>query len=70
MKIETKFNVGDKVFVIWENKVYRAIVIDIDIRVSRLPMKIIYQVQFETAGIIGFHEERLFATKQELIDSL
>lgn len=70
MKIETKFNLDDEVFVIWENKVCHAVVTAIDIHISCLPMKIIYQVQFETAGIIGFYEERLFATKQELIDSL
>lgn len=71
MKIETKFSIDDEVFVLWEDKVCLAVVIGIDIRVSCVPIKIMYTIQSMGAGKINsFHEERLFATKQELIDSL
>lgn len=71
MKIETKFSIDDEVFVIWENKVCPAVVISIGIRVSCVPIQIMYTIQsMETGKINTFSEERLFATKQELIDSL
>lgn len=71
MKIETKFNLDDEVFVIWENEVRPVVVISIGIRVSCVPTKIMYTTQsIKTGAINTFPEERLFATKQELIDSL
>ena len=72
MKIETKFDIGDNVFLLVENKVNTAEVITAHVRISRNTYNVdiveIHYVVTDISRIIS--EKDLFATKQELLDSL
>lgn len=68
MKIKTKFNKGQRVYLLYNNKIVQRIILSIEVN---------YAFEYLTPVIwyglehIGKHkEEELFATKQELIDSL
>jgi hypothetical protein len=72
MKIETKYNRGDVVFVMRHDQPTAMRVEDIEIRVSYYGVSISYEIkklgfwgQKETMG-----ESRLFQTKKELLQSL
>ena len=70
MKIETKFNLGDKVFVLCNNKVQKVEVVSLCAFTEISDIKINYDVRFWTGGVETLSEYRLFETKQELINSL
>lgn len=70
MIIQTKFNVSDIVYFIWNNQVCNAFITSINIQVTKThSIKIRYTVSYKdlTASLC---EESLFLTKKELIKSL
>ena len=71
MTIETKYNIGDEVWFIWENIVQSA-KIDSIWRITVNPEKsVIYQLDIKWDGApLLFKENALFPTKEELIKSL
>lgn len=71
MVIQTKFDIGDDVFYMEDNKVASSIVTDINIYVSDnifgiYEANVFYKI-FDGTTISG---KGLFATKQELLESL
>jgi len=80
MTIETKFNIGDKVFVLFFNKIYTVEIKHISVNVSVKGFKVPEIEIFYSADEIhdkfydrkqkSFGENILFKTKQELLDSL
>ena len=62
MTIETKFNIGDEVWVMTLGKPYCTTVIAIHIDKKGL--------QYNLKYLLAKEEHELFATKQELLDSL
>ena len=82
MKIETKFDIGDKVFYMKNNKVEENIITDIQIivrlkredgminydNIKAFIRREIYYVDMN--GDLRFHPNWLFKTKEELLNSL
>ena len=72
MEIKTKFNLGQKVYLLWNNKVICPQIDGILIRINALgnnekDISITYEfVELDKR----FDEEVLFATKEELLQSL
>ena len=72
MEIKTKFNLGQKVYLLWNNKVVCPQIEGISVRVNALgngekDISIIYElVELDKR----FDEEVVFATKEELLQSL
>lgn len=73
MVIETKYNIGDEVWFIHDNKVKSATIITISIFVER-DMNSQYVSNSAQYGLYGFPypyvENHLFRTKEELLKSL
>ena len=71
MTIETKYNIGDEVWFIWENKVQSA-KIDSLWGITGNPEKsVIYQLNMKwNEAPLLFKEYGLFPTKEELLKSL
>lgn len=71
MTIETKYNIGDEVWFIWENIVQSA-KIDGIWRITVNPEKsVIYQLDMKwNEAPLLFKENALFSSKEELIKSL
>lgn len=76
MTIETKYNIGDEVFVLYNNKVSTLKIWGIDVSVEEgfdgqytLPnkVKILY---YDFGKHHSFNEQDLFPTKAELLNSL
>lgn len=76
MKIETKFNLGDKVFVLYDSGIHEVSVTGVfafhefNGTLTHDTFAISYKVRFAAGGETKISEGRLFATKQELINSL
>lgn len=80
MKIETKFNIGQEVYFMFNNKVQHAEVLEIDVTVTHLnkecpdaKINCRYEVNFKdiVGGGFKFYEEyELFVSKEELLKSL
>lgn len=80
MKIETKFNIGQEVYFMCNNKAQCAEVLEIDATVSHsskeysaLKTKCSYEVNFRNTvggGCKFYEESELFASKEELLKSL
>lgn len=69
MKIETKFNIGDTVWAMNDNKALSFTVSRIDVSVVGNKVGISYMVSLY--GLyLGREEQDIFATKKELIESL
>jgi len=71
--INCKFAVGEKVIFLMENLINKATIKRIDICVDKSATEIKYWVDFNplrTNYTTCFGEDKLFATKQELLDSL
>lgn len=66
MEIETKYNIGDKVWLICGNKAVEEIITRIDVAIND-HKEITYQLNYES---IDFDECRLFDSKEELLKSL
>ena len=76
MTIETKFNIGDEVWVFYGNKACHGKIKDVTITLrgrDRQVMRASYEVNFKLGGASYFHalaEGIIFKTKEELIESL
>jgi hypothetical protein len=85
MTIETKFNYGDTVFVLTNNKVYNVTIIGVNVqygteidRVNQQGRKscsnpkqyITYKIEYQSGGETTIDEDNVFATKDELLKSL
>ena len=76
MKIETKFNLGDEVFVLHNDKIHKVIVTGVFFfaeyngTLTYKTSAVNYRVKFEAGGETKFEESRLFPTKVSLINSL
>lgn len=76
MKIETKYNIGDKVFFLNHNKVEQSMIQSIEIiltnvfdtKGTKLFTRISYILCPEFSGT--YYENRLFLTKEDLLNSL
>lgn len=70
MTVKTKFNVDDKVYFIYNNKVYYAPIRSINILVTyTYSVKIKYTVNYDSLTT-SLCEESIFKTKEELLKSL
>lgn len=72
MKIETKYNIGDVVWLMKENKPTTQVVSFIEIIVASTTSECFIQYGFKTGGVIAERvvENHLFSTKEELLKSL
>ncbi len=82
MKIETKFDIGDRVFYMKNNKVVNNIIVDIEIRVGleeengminydNIKASIKREIYYlDMNRDLKFHPRWLFKTKEELLNSL
>lgn len=70
MTIETKFNLGDEVFVLYNDRIHCVTVTGVEVFCSFKDNGINYMVQFSAGGETKFAESRLFSTKVSLINSL
>lgn len=73
MTIETKYNIGDEVWLIYDNQVKSATIITIGVFVER-DMNSQYVGESVHYGLFNYHypfiEDLLFRTKEELLKSL
>ena len=67
MTIETKFNIGDEVWFMYENRPMSMRVMHIELYISCNKVKRQY---IDKYGSYRVSEHKLFRTKQELLDSL
>lgn len=68
MKIETKYNVGQEVFVIWDDVIHRRKVLDILI-LCESPNTV--KTQYSIFGFTNrFSENKVFSTKEDLLSYL
>ena len=72
MKLETKYSLKDKVFVMYKNKVLETYIINIDISIHLNSDNTITQKEFYTLDRYPFIVEanRLYTSKEVLIKSL
>lgn len=72
MEIKTKFNLGQKVYLLWNNKVVSPQIDGISVRVIALGNgEKDISITYELVGMDKrFDEDVLFATKEELLQSL
>lgn len=72
MTIETKFNIGDKIFTLLCNEPTWCVVEGVNYFLSRNTDRITYYVVPSDGSTYGFivDEFEVFRTKQELLDSL
>lgn len=84
MTIETNFNLNDGVYLLKNEKIHFVKIVKINIQYGynietvennryggSIPKQYVsYRVRYESGGEEEFSENRLFATKQALIDSL
>lgn len=76
MRIQTKYDVTDRVWLLSNDKVHVVEIEKIEATVELLPngkgyqQVINYRVRFEAGGSAKFSEDRLFETKTALINSL
>lgn len=68
MEIKTKFNVGDKVFYMRDNRVQSGEVRGMQVLIHRSEVNIIVYVSFGDRR--GYTEDVLFESKEELLKSL
>jgi len=66
MEVSSKFNIGDKVYFITDNKVQRSDITGVSISVNGSETKIEYTLHFDST----IDENLVFETKEELIKSL
>ena len=70
MTIETKYNIGDKVFLLIRNKVESYPIGDIRIDVSGMRTNTSYRLRTQAGHTEYYSENELFPTKEELLKSL
>lgn len=70
MKIETKYNIGDEVWFMENNKPTKGIVVKLDIDIARSGDWYIENYKVESHGLRCEVGQSLFPTKEELLKSL
>ena len=70
MRINTKFNIGDKVFYLADNKVQFREIYGIRVSISDRTGKRVRNVLYEFYNLPDRIEKVLFNTKEELLNSL
>jgi len=70
MKFETRFKLGDEVFVLYNDGIHCVTVTGVEVFLTFVDSRINYTVRFPAGGETKFAESRLFPTKVSLIDSL
>lgn len=71
MTIETKFNIGDEVWCMHNNKVYISFIQEVRVRKNNKKTKIEYIVESMQKIDFGLKkEDELYPTKEELLKSL
>jgi hypothetical protein len=71
MTIETKYNIGDEVWFMNENKAYVSFIEDVRVKRNNKNTKIEYMVESMQKKDFGLKKESdLFPTKEELLKSL
>lgn len=70
MKIETKFNIGDEVFILMSKKVEKYPVTGIKIDVNGTSIYTKYRLYNDVGHTDYFDENDLFPSKEELLKSL
>ena len=70
MTIETKYNLGQKVFFLLNNKVECYPIVKIEVEVDGGDMSVNYTLHNSLGRIKPIREELLFPTKEELLKSL
>lgn len=66
MTIETKFNIGDRVYVLFNNFIRVAFIIKIMVFKESSLFKIQYRVQFKDKEPCIYNEHEIYATKEDL----
>ena len=71
-KIETKFNMGDSAFVMYNNKAVPILIMGVHYSLDRYAGEITYySANISTGnGLERFKEKEVFKTKKELLESL
>lgn len=69
MKIETKFNIGDKVWYDCAGEADKCVIASITVEVFNGEANVYYAIE-KCLSRTDIHEDLLFRTKQELLDSL
>ena len=67
MKIETKFDIGNKVYIIHKNAIHEFVISDITILVSGTYPFILYNGSLSSVQLEGIQEDRLFKTKESAV---
>lgn len=70
MKVESKYNVGDEVWIIHNGKPAKYKVNEINIVIRQAPITILYHLIATKRAYTMSFEEFLFPTKDELLKSL
>lgn len=72
MTIETKYNIGDKVWFMYDNSVRSATVIKIDVLIEKNKNRtsIHKTISYGLFDYFKYPEDKLFPTKKELLKSL
>lgn len=72
MKLETKFNIGEEVFFLYENEIRKSSVSNIDICIgSNDNIKITYELKLkEKLTCFNLNENKVFKSKEELIETI
>ncbi len=66
-KVKTKYDIGDKVWLIYENKAAERVITQVQIIVNAQKTKVTYQLNHE---ITDYDECKLYTSKGELLKSL
>lgn len=72
MKIETKFNMGDSAFVMYNNKVVPILIMGVHYSLDKYTGETTYYYADISTdnGLERFKEKEVFKTKKELLESL
>ena len=77
MEIKTKYNIGDKVYLLDKLNIYQATIEEIDIRVNRVDNLCVFYKVIACNGYINFYpssssyqENELFETPEEIINNI
>lgn len=78
IEIQTKYNIGDEVFIINDNNIYKVKILTIYIKCqtiskesdNAIKAEINYQTNCKSLGFRTFEEKQLFTTKEDLFEYL
>ena len=76
MDIKTKYSVGEKVFVMYQNRILNQFINKIEIEIysplsyNDTGKKLRYGIKIDSDKIEFFHESKLFTNKEDLIKTL